>query len=504
MSGRAVKIAAALAAAAGLGQLIVHAALFAGRVAFPLDLEWMEGGVLVHAQRLMHGQAIYAAPSVDFVPFLYTPLHPALLSVLGRIFGLGYGLGRALSLLSLAVAVALIVRLAVREAPAGARKLAAAVGLAAAGAFVGSFTLTGAFFDLVRADSLLLALEAGAVAVALARPTTGGAAAAALLITLAFLTKQTASVLGVALGVGLLGWAPRRGLIYGATAALLVGVALALLSWASDGWFLTYIFKMHQRHQMRWDAALGKAPRALAGFGVFMLAALAVVLAALRHARLLERRDFVLGSVALGGVVAACVGYGTQWAFENAFIPGVFFPALALGVWTARLVARAPDVRLVARVPVAAAALACVLLAAQCAWARLPDRRKLVPGDRDRAAAARFLADLGALGGEVFIPFHPFYAVLAGKRPALHRMGIFDTLGAGMPWPRGLAESIAQHHWSHVILDWKTYDPDAEFPGLTHAYRVVRKLREGEDSVRMFSGAETSPATVWEPLGVGE
>src|SRR4029077_20119442 len=42
--------------------------------------------------------------------------------------------------------------------------------------------------------------------------------------------------------------------------------------------------------------------------------------------------------VALAGIGVACVGFGTQWAFDNAFIPGVFFPSLAIGVAAGRLV----------------------------------------------------------------------------------------------------------------------------------------------------------------------
>src|SRR5712691_1385298 len=74
---------------------------FARRLAYPYDLEWMEGGMLVHAWRLMHGETIYPAPSVDFIPYLYTPGYPALLAGLGKVFGLGYALGRAVSAVSL-------------------------------------------------------------------------------------------------------------------------------------------------------------------------------------------------------------------------------------------------------------------------------------------------------------------------------------------------------------------------------------------------------------------
>ena len=51
-----VVAAVILAAVPALVQLGWHARLFAGRATYPLDLEWMEGGVLVHAQRIAAGQ----------------------------------------------------------------------------------------------------------------------------------------------------------------------------------------------------------------------------------------------------------------------------------------------------------------------------------------------------------------------------------------------------------------------------------------------------------------
>ena len=63
----------------------------------------MEGGLLHHAERIRDGQGIYVAPSMDFIPYLYTPLYPALLAGLDGVFGVGlsYTVGRAVSVLAL-------------------------------------------------------------------------------------------------------------------------------------------------------------------------------------------------------------------------------------------------------------------------------------------------------------------------------------------------------------------------------------------------------------------
>src|SRR5439155_1724279 len=65
------------------------------------------GALPPHAHRLQNGLAMYPPPSIEFIPYLYTPLYPSLLAVLGNVFGLGYVLGRVLSVLSL-VGIAVI------------------------------------------------------------------------------------------------------------------------------------------------------------------------------------------------------------------------------------------------------------------------------------------------------------------------------------------------------------------------------------------------------------
>src|SRR6185369_16069281 len=79
--------------------LLVEA--IAGRVCYPYDLEWMEGGMLHHALRIRLGEGIYAPPSVDFIPYLYTPLYPTLLALFGGPSGPSYLLGRAVSVAGL-------------------------------------------------------------------------------------------------------------------------------------------------------------------------------------------------------------------------------------------------------------------------------------------------------------------------------------------------------------------------------------------------------------------
>ena len=52
------------------------------RMRYPFELEWIESGVLVSVRRIAQGRGLYGAPSINFVPFLYSPLYLYLVAAL--------------------------------------------------------------------------------------------------------------------------------------------------------------------------------------------------------------------------------------------------------------------------------------------------------------------------------------------------------------------------------------------------------------------------------------
>jgi hypothetical protein len=492
-------VAAGLAALAGLVELGLHARLFAARATFPLDLEWMEGGTLVHAQRVAEGKPLYVKPSVDFIPFLYTPLYYGVLAALSKVIPLGYGLARAVSLIAFGGALALLVAAAVRGAGPErlAQSLAALVGLAGAGAVAAGFEFSGAFYDLARADSLLLLLEAAALVLVLWGRGWPSAAAAGVVMGLAFLTKQTGPVVGIGIGLGLLVLNWRRGLVYGAVSGVLMGLGLLYLVKSSGGWVWTYIFKLHQSHPFRYDT-LSTTPPLMWNHLWPTLVALGLATLGLVLTRQWRRSDWVLWGATLAGIGSGVLGFATMWAWPNAFIPAVYFPLFAATVFSARLIVHA---RTAAKPAVAALAVACALaLGLQGAKVGKPNFAARMPAAADRAAAARFLAKLRSLPGDGFIPFHPYYSVLAKKRPFVHRMGVMDVRDS-LGRPDGLDQAVDSRRFPWIILDWKSQP--GEWPHLDMRYRPVHEFKDGVDAVRMFAGAETSPRHLLVPVKDG-
>lgn len=533
----------ALVALPALYQLALLATAIAGRAGYPFDLEWMEGGLLHHALRVQQGKPLYVAPSIDFIPYLYTPLYPTLLAALGGPLGLGYLLGRALSIASLvglavtafaSSAAALRRPAAGSDAAAGAAADAAApasaapplapslVGpLLAIGLFAAAYPLVEGWYDLVRADTLLLLLVTAPLAILPYWARTAGwrghalVAAAGVLLALAFFCKQT-GIFYVAFGGAVVLVVSWRKLPAFIASAGLVGLGgVWLLDRASDGWFWIYVSKLHRAHDFSmhrfwwsfrnilWQPWLPHGPRFPflgAGITLVVLVGLgAVALHALRH-RAVPRpaRPLLLWSAAYAvSTVLGAVGWGTEFAHWNAYMPAFLHGALAAG---AALPALAATVRFSDRIseraarraPLAAAAV----LALTCLDARW-DPRRFMPTARDVAAGQKLVARVRALPGEVWMPSHPWYLHLAGKTPFVHRMGVKDVTTRRTQVIDGLEPALRSRRFSALVLDQR--DLDLELPLLSATYQPTLLLPDDEKP-RVFTGAQVVPKTIWTPI----
>jgi hypothetical protein len=316
----------------------------------------------------------------------------------------------------------------------------------------------------------------------------------------------------IALGLALfvINW--RTALSYCAT---LGAVGLPLLYWANrstGGWFWTYVFQLHQSHGFF-------AARAFLGTPTFLILILGPSLLLIPWAIARRRTPGVLYSAyfALVGIVVACVGFGTQWAHINAFVPGVYFPAIAIGAAGGRLIAVEKNLatpRLRPAAIFAILAISIVLAPGMLipAIAKITpsdwalhlhtktgyDPRRHVPTVEDRHNGDALLERLRAAPGEVLIPFHPFYGYLAGKKSYLHRMGVMDIQHARVGPARGLAESIAARRWALAVFDDKIDGTWQLWPGMLQHYHIVEEIA----GPRCVAGAQTTPRYLLQPVTV--
>jgi hypothetical protein len=112
------------------------------------------------------------------------------------------------------------------------------------------------------------------------------------------------------------------------------------------------------------------------------------------------------------------------------------------------------------------------------------------------AAGDKLIRRIHDMPGEVWLPSHPWYAVLAGKQPHVHRMGIKDVTWRQTRTVAGLDKALTQHKFSAIVLDNR--DLFLELPQLRSSYRPGLKLPAAEKP-RLFSGAKIWPESVWVP-----
>lgn len=300
--------------------------IMATRVAYPLDLEWMEGGLLYEASRIRDGLPVYAPPEQGYVPFPYPIGYPLLLAALGWVFGVTYPLARIVSIAATAAAAMLLAR-EVHVHFKGNRVswLAAAFVL---GALAAGFHVVDGWYDLARVDSLAAALVVAAAAlVAEERLSKGRAVVVALLLTASVLTKQSTAPL-VAWIVAYSAVRHRRtGLLLGVVAAVAFITAVGILQLATDGQYWFYTVTLLEGHRVR-PHRVEEAHQVLLAFAPYALALPALGgLLALRR-RLSPRALLWLG-LATASWVFGIVSFGKDGGYLNNLIPAVWLVAPA-------------------------------------------------------------------------------------------------------------------------------------------------------------------------------
>ncbi len=445
------------------------------RIGYPLELEWMEGGSLLQALRLQRGQAIYPAPSIEYIPFLYTPLYPLVLAALGQVFPLDYALGRVVSVVAV-VAICSALWRAVRREGKPAAHAWSAVGL-----FLSGYVFTFRWFDLARPDSLALAFTLWATV--LLRDGWGDrrkTLLAGLLMAAAFWTKQTSSAFVVAGTLGGLWVAPRHVWLYVVAIAAVAGGGVLWGQAATDGWLWTYIYELHQTHAFNSERFTTKT------WGMFLHASPFVALfllgwairfwspwwlATRRFDRGERRRLWTVlrahrglgywGVLAAAGLLVSALGYSTQWAEPNAFLPGVCFVA----VFVAVSLPVGGRVEIVGLGLVAAQLLFALIaepiyqpiqnhglsaLARSYVW---QDPWRTLPQARSQARARDLRAELRS-GGRVFALQRPWWSVIAGGPGHVGSMNLSDVqLDDRKKLRRNIAQAIEEGEYAGVWLE---------------------------------------------------
>lgn len=461
--------------------------IIVGRIAYPFQLEWMEGGSLQHVLRLQDGLPLYVRPSLEFTPYLYPPFYYYVSLGLAGLTGLTWFWPLRLTSVLASIGCTASVLLIVRRHTGSVYW-----GLLSAGLFVATFRLGGAWFDIARVDMLFVALLLAAQVIILSRPR--GEAWAGLLLGLAFYCKQTTATVAIPL-LAAVSW--RRGAKAGLRAALVCALVVALTTavedWRSGGWYSYYIFDLPGKHgldkpfldhlRLRWQKVFHPLAVATA-FGI---------LHATFGRRAAWKGDTGLTAVFVLGMLGLAIGAGlNRGSYDNVNVPA--FAALAIvfgiaGCWLERQ-AVAPGTQL-------ALWLTCAVQFVVLGF----EPRAQIPKPEDLAAGKDLVRRLGEAPLDVLIPSHAYLAKAAGKRSYAHQIALQEIQGAYSPdgfqpdpeLAQVLRQDLAKRRFSLIVLD----DKHPFWCPVFKLYRPQPLPYAHAETFFPVTGKHTRPETLW-------
>lgn len=304
------------------------------RFRFPVQLEWMSGGVYDHVARVREGKALYTEPSASYVPFIYPPLLYWACAPFAS--ALGSEVGCRVVPVACSIVIATMAAAIARTLGASRKHAALALLL-----YVAAYPFSGYWYDLERADSLMLGLLAVATLLLLRGRQAVSALAAGALCGVALFAKQPAILFVGAFAVGLatLRSFVRLGAFLGGFLAVFVPLFTYLQS-TSGGWFAYYCWKMPSMHGIRSELIplffltdASKVVAMVAGTFAWLFYVMRIAIAPL-HVRQRERvsRTLLFGCALAAGYVSAMSGRLHAGGYLNVLMFWTFFAGIALAV----------------------------------------------------------------------------------------------------------------------------------------------------------------------------
>lgn len=204
------------------------------RMTFPYEVEWIEEGVLVHVERVLHGLPIYSEPTLEYVPFVYTPLFYYFSALASKVIGGGFAPLRLVSLLSTLGIFTLIFFFVKKETKDTFSAILASC------FFASCYSAVQFWFDLGRVDSLTIFFLFSFLYLVRFYPTYLSYIFAGILVTLSFLSKQEGLSLSIPIIVFLyfIHWKKALALTLSTLASLVLGVLA--LDYINNGLFSYY------------------------------------------------------------------------------------------------------------------------------------------------------------------------------------------------------------------------------------------------------------------------
>jgi hypothetical protein len=471
--------------------LVIYLWMAYYRLRYPFELEWIEGGMVDQVQRLLHGQSMYVAPSINYVPFLYPPLYFYFSAAASLIFGSGLFPLRLVSFIASLVSFTVIFLIVRDETRDGW------VALLSTGLFAATFRVTGAWLDIARVDSLFLSFWLLFIYFARGK-SVRYSLLAGIFAALAYLTKQTALVACLPVLAYLFWRNWKHALSVFGVAALIVGITTLVLDLASSGWYTYYIYGLLSQ-QTEWlplefitfwnDDLLVHLPLAIL-FILFFLVGKPKQ----------DRLSLILWlSILLGALAGTFISRVKIGGYDNVLLLGYAALSILFGLGLSA------SLRLVRQLPVdfrsrleGLVQVACLIQLAILVYNPFAQ----IPSKADSEAGYQLVQILSDVKGEVYIPDHGYLPTLAGKRTYAHQAAIWDIL-RGDQQTKGktlltedLQNALRQQIFDEIILD-SDLDLNWCCGGIDQTYTRVGEVFQDQTTFYPVTGDKFRPTYIY-------
>lgn len=483
--------------------IVMYVTIAAIRIKYPYELEWMEGASVDHVRQILIGHQLYRAPSIEFTPYIYTPLYFFVCSVFCKFLGIGFFPLRLVSLLSSVGCILLLFEFVRRETNS------MFCGLLSASLYAAAYKIGGAWYDIARVDSLFMLLLLSSIFVLRFFKSTRHLVLAGILASLSFLTKQTALFIVLPLSVYcLIRLRKWNRYAYPSTFLIIAGFSTVIINWMSHGWYYYYIFDLPRQHEIIHSAVsffwlndlAYHLPVAL-GVSIFSFIL-----------RLSNKQNFDLSFnllLALGMIGASWISRAHSGAYNNVLHPDYAVIALFLGLGFNIIVpeySTHSDIgketsRSASTISIKIKSMPfriLILLACIIQFAALyyhPGEQ--LPTQQDLKAGDSFTQILSEIEGEVFVPSTGYLPSLAGKKTYSHRMPIKDILRSKdrekiAAIRNEIVEAIHSNKFAAIILDKPWFIRE-----IMENFDFQGDIFDGEDVFWPVTGYRTRPEMLY-------
>jgi len=435
---------------AGILYIAAYLGVVFYRISYPFELEWMEGCAIEYVRRILSGRLLYVRPSIDFVPFIYTPLYYYVSAAFAKVIGVGFTPLRLVSVISSLGCMYLVYLFVKRETSSGYS------GFLSACLFAATYKKTEAWFDLARVDSLFLLLILSSIYLIRFKRSPKSIAFAGAVMSLSYYTKQTALFISLPLMLYVIVEHRFRSLYFIGAVALLVGGGTLILDFVHDGWYTYYTFEVLRQHELNkgrlvtfWTEDIMSPLPIVCLFSLFYIL---TVFSDSRKTGLF----FVLLGVAM--VASSWTGRLNRGGVLNALIPAYAYLSILFGLGFDRIIKSIEKYLKDERSPVKAFVyIVCIIQFALLYYNPIQQ----IPTQKDLEAGYGLVETLRQIEGDVYIPSHGYLAVYAGKKSFAHTVAVNDIRGlyGGKPKKdagelnKDLFKAIRQHRFGAIILD---------------------------------------------------